>query len=59
MTITFTEHDRRMILLRLAANGRVATQVRVTEVLERIEAAFQQQYGDEADYMIELYEAGL
>ncbi|MGB4768103.1 MAG: hypothetical protein WBP22_02490 [Candidatus Saccharimonas sp.] len=59
MTISFNEHDRRMILHRLADNNRIATQRRVTEVLENIEFAFQQQYGNEADRIICEFKADL
>lgn len=59
MTISFNEHDRRMILHRLAGNNRMATQPRVTEVLESIELSFQEQYGDEADFFICQFEADL
>lgn len=56
MTITFDENDRNMILHRLAAADISAYQERVTSVLYNIEAAFQQQFGDEADYMINEFE---
>lgn len=57
MTITFDRNDKNMILQRLAAAGVIADQERVASVLYNIEAAFQQQLGEEADFMINEFEA--
>lgn len=57
MTITFDEKDRAVVILKVQDAGITSTSKRVDDVLYNVEAAFLQQFDEEADYMINEFEA--
>lgn len=57
MTITFDDKDRAVVVLKLQGADITATSKRVDDVLHNVEAAFLQQFDEEADYMINEFEA--
>ncbi len=56
MKITFDENDRHNIRARLEEADVSVSEKRISRVLHNIEAAFQQQFDEEADYMINEFE---
>jgi hypothetical protein len=57
MIITFDKEDTAQIRKKLDEAGISVSAHRIHEVLYNVEAAFQQQFGHEADYMINEFEA--
>ncbi len=57
MKITFDENDRHNITARLEEACVSVSERCISRVLQNIEAAFQQQFDEEADYMINEFKA--
>jgi hypothetical protein len=57
MTITFDGQDEAQVSKKLEEAGISVTAERIQEVLYNVRAAFTQQFGEEADYMINEFEA--
>ncbi len=56
MKIAFSKEDRATIAKKLEQSGLRVSHSRIEEVLYNIDAAFKQQFDEEADYMIERFE---
>jgi aspartate/methionine/tyrosine aminotransferase len=57
MTITFDTDDERIVRQKLEEEGVSVTALRIQNVLYNVRAAFLQQFDEEADHMINEFEA--
>jgi hypothetical protein len=57
MRILFNKEDRELVTRRLENVGIIGDEDRVYAILSSVGAALQQQFHEEADYMIHEYEA--
>jgi len=57
MTVAFSKQDRELVAEKLEHSGLGISDKRIDEVLYNVSAAFQQQFDEEADYMINEFEA--
>ena len=57
MTINFDENDKIEVRKQLEDAGITITPQRIEDVLYNVRAAFMQQFDEEADYMINEFEA--
>jgi len=53
MTITFSKTDRELIAEKLEHDGLYISEDRIDDILYNVQAAFVQQFDEEADYMID------
>lgn len=57
MRITFSRTDRELVARKLEEADLQVTDSRINEVLYNVDAAFKQQLGEEAEYMVNEFEA--
>lgn len=53
MTITYSKADRELIVEKLEHDGLYISNDRIDDILYNVTAAFQQQFDEEASYMID------